>query len=171
MDKLREEIIEAQKIRADLIKWKLVLVAGLGAAGLGLKGNYDDRMLLILSLIPFVCVYVDLLARHLNLRMHVIAEFIRQYDNDVMHSKYEEFAKSKEGIGVYSLETGALKYSTLFLSSLVMVAGFIVRDTVSCTNGGILLFSGILGVLSAFAIDIIYRNKMDKIKTPTSVSD
>ena len=29
MDKLRDEIIEAQKIRADLIKWKLVLVFAL----------------------------------------------------------------------------------------------------------------------------------------------
>ena len=75
MDKLREEIIEAEKIRADLIKWKLILVAGLGAAGLGLNGNSCDDMTLLLCLIPFVCVYVDLVARHFNLRIHVIAEF------------------------------------------------------------------------------------------------
>ena len=35
MDSLREEIRESQKARTDLMKWKMVLVASVGAAGLG----------------------------------------------------------------------------------------------------------------------------------------
>ncbi len=31
------EIIEAQKIRSDLLKWKIIVVAALGATGLGLS--------------------------------------------------------------------------------------------------------------------------------------
>jgi len=34
METLRSEIIESQKARNDLMKWKLLLVSGLGAAGL-----------------------------------------------------------------------------------------------------------------------------------------
>ena len=35
MEKLGTELVEAQKARTDFIKWKLLLVSGLGAAGLG----------------------------------------------------------------------------------------------------------------------------------------
>lgn len=37
--KLTEEIIETQKARSDLIKWKFLVVAVLGGDGLGLMGK------------------------------------------------------------------------------------------------------------------------------------
>lgn len=39
IDKLRDEIIESQKARTDLMKWKLILVAAIGAAGFGIGSN------------------------------------------------------------------------------------------------------------------------------------
>ena len=62
----RTEIVEAQKGRTDLLKWKLILVAALGALGLGINGFSKDAkpalsLDLALCLIPLVCVYVDLL--------------------------------------------------------------------------------------------------------------
>jgi hypothetical protein len=76
MEELRAEILEAERSRSDLLKWKLVLVAGLGAIGIGVQTN-SGRVPLVLIGIPLVCAYVDLLCRHLTLRVHVIGQFLR----------------------------------------------------------------------------------------------
>ena len=39
MDSLRSELLEARKARTDFIRWKLILVATIGAVGLGLTGS------------------------------------------------------------------------------------------------------------------------------------
>ncbi len=44
---LRAEIIEAERARADFQKWKLVVVAALGAAALGLQGDKQTHLLLL----------------------------------------------------------------------------------------------------------------------------
>jgi hypothetical protein len=60
MSALREEIIEAEKARTDLLKWKLIIVSGLGAAGLGFTGQSNvPGAPFVLLLIPGVCLYVD----------------------------------------------------------------------------------------------------------------
>ena len=169
MDKLREEIIEAEKIRADLIKWKLILVAGLGAAGLGLNGNSRDDMTLLLCLIPFVCVYVDLVARHLNLRIHVIAEFMRGQKEE-WTADYEKYAESMEKKGVFALETGALRYSTVFLSVIVIIVGYVLHCKQPVMYLVLFIFSGFFGIVAAVIIDVVYRNRRNKITRPTSGS-
>ncbi len=35
LDTLRNELIETQKVRSDLMKWKLLIVSGVGGAALG----------------------------------------------------------------------------------------------------------------------------------------
>jgi len=57
---LRGDLLEAQKIRVDLFKWKLILVAGLGAAASGLVGsNPAPNRGLLLALIPLsVCMLI-----------------------------------------------------------------------------------------------------------------
>ena len=75
------------------MKWKLILVATLGAIGLGLNNTQlvvaeNEKIVelpiqissyLILCFIPLVCVYVDSLCQHLYLRVLVIGVFFRQY--------------------------------------------------------------------------------------------
>ena len=39
IEKLRDEIIESQKARTELMKWKLILVAAIGGASLGIGSN------------------------------------------------------------------------------------------------------------------------------------
>ena len=162
MDKLREEIIEAEKIRADLIKWKLILVAGLGAAGLGLNGNSRNDMTLLLCLIPFVCVYVDLVARHLNLRIHVIAEFMRGQKEE-WTADYEKYAESMEKNRVFALETGVLWYSTVFLSVIVIIYGFVMHSKQPVINLVLFISSGFFGIVVAVSIDVLYRKRRTKI--------
>lgn len=73
----RDDLIEAQKARVDLFKWKLILVAGLGAAASGLVGTNPVRNAgLLLALIPLVSLYVDILCNDLTLRIVVIAKFL-----------------------------------------------------------------------------------------------
>lgn len=115
MSNLRTEIINAQQVRSDLLKWKLLLVAGLGGASLGFSGNQVSGAELALCVIPFVCVYVDLLCRHLNLRNMIIGAFLRRIkpnssinDNDLnfyyecfigAHYKLLRDAENKSGTG------------------------------------------------------------------------
>jgi hypothetical protein len=78
MEGLRDEILQSEGVRSDLLKWKLALAGILGAAGLGFSGSEDLRHAdLVLCAIPPVCVYVDLLCLHLNLKMLVIGTFLR----------------------------------------------------------------------------------------------
>src|SRR5215210_2085665 len=80
MEKLREEILQSESVRTDLLKWKLALTGAIGAAGLGFAGSKELRHAdLILCAIPPLCVYVDLLCLHLNLKMLVIGTFLRQW--------------------------------------------------------------------------------------------
>jgi hypothetical protein len=71
---LRNEVIESQKARTDLFKGKIILVAAIGAAGLGI-GNTTGKNYNLLCLIPLVCVYVDILCSHMNLRIRPSAIF------------------------------------------------------------------------------------------------
>ena len=161
MDKLRDEILEAQKMRADLIKWKLVLVAGLSAAGLGLH-DAQRKVALLLCLIPFVCVYVDIVARHLNLRIHVIAEYLRRQTGDP-DSAYEVFAGLMAKKNVFTLETGVLWYSTLFLSLMVILAGYGMWGELSIRDSVLFMLSGLFGIAAAPTVDVIYRRKLKAI--------
>lgn len=75
---LRQEILQSQQTRSDLLKWKLGLVGAIGAVGLGLAGSrVSNHADLVLCAVPLVCIYVDFLCRHLSLRILVIGVFFR----------------------------------------------------------------------------------------------
>lgn len=147
MDKLREEIIESQKSRSDLVKWKLLIVSALGAIGFGTGfpgvGNACKPILGILFLIPFVSLYVDILCYHLALRMIVIGAFLKSSEiicegqsSDfkaelTFLQKYENFAADTRGdkLVAFDLEDWALWYSTRALSVIVSIIG--IADALS----------------------------------------
>jgi hypothetical protein len=114
--KLPDEILATQQARSDLLKWKLVLVAALGAAGFGLEEKIAPTHLL-LALIPLVCLYVDLLCTNLNLRLIVIGTYYASFHEDI----YEGFvAKNRRA---FDLEDWALYWSTIVVSVLVSIVG------------------------------------------------
>ncbi|MCU1350529.1 MAG: uncharacterized protein JWO56_3559 [Acidobacteria bacterium] len=77
-DKLREEIIDSQKAQNDLAKWKLIMVAAVGAAGLGAGlGNWKLEMIVVWALIPCVCLYTDTVSYHAGIRIVTIARYFR----------------------------------------------------------------------------------------------
>jgi len=123
IEKLREEIIESQKLRIDLFKWKLLLVAVLAATGLGLGQNASSAFLpsieYVLCVIPFVCIYVDFLCFHNSLRIIVIGKFLKKNGND--YEKFVDDANIK--VRPFAMEQGALKWSTIFMSLLIVGYG------------------------------------------------
>ncbi len=114
--KLPEEIIETQKSRSDMLKWKLVLVAALGAAGLGLSEKVKAPPL-VLAMIPFVCVYVDLLCCNCNVRAIVIGTYYSKSCRD----PYECFVGRHRH--AFEMEDWALYWSTRLLCVLVALYG------------------------------------------------
>lgn len=128
MSELRKEIVESQKQRSDLLRTKLIIVATLGAAGLGLTQTPASGAFLVLSLIPLVCFYVDLLCRHLQLRIVVIGTFLRMVASGEQ-AAYERFVGESARMGpsrtmnVFALEDWALEGSTVVLCIAVVLAG------------------------------------------------
>ena len=165
MENLREEITQALNARKDLLKWKFIVIAALGAAGLGIQSS-DQPMLPLLCLIPLVCVYVDLLCKHLKLRILVISEFIKWNDaflnakdksyNPSLHAKYEKFCAQNRS--AFDLETWALEYSTIFISLIIL--GFIIIPTLIFNipnlkhEYGIILSSGKVIIVSSVIFSI-----------------
>ena len=98
MDLLRTQVIETQKARSDLMKWKLILVAGLGTFGLGLGNIARGPCYPILCLVPFVCNYVDALCAHLSIRIQAIGDFLASETPNTSEEKrehnYEVFFKN-----------------------------------------------------------------------------
>ncbi len=117
--KLPEEIIETEKSRSDILKWKLVLVAVLGAVGLGLSGKANASPL-VLAMIPFVCVYVDLLCCNCNIRTIVIGTYYSISRRD----SYERFVGKHRH--AFEMENWALYWSTRLLCGLVVIFGLLL---------------------------------------------
>ncbi len=157
--KLPDEIMDSQRTRADLLKWKLVLVSGLGAAGIGLQPGSQGDFRFLLALIPLVAVYVDLLCSNLNLRIILIGRYFAEKTDD----PYEPFVGPYRI--VFSLEDWALYGSSYFLSGLLAVSGifyffheFLAEPPgISCLTCLALLASGLIGILLTRWVQVSYR--------------
>ena len=139
---LRTQIVETQRARSDLMKWKLLLVAGLGTVVLGVEKVTVVNQQLILALIPMVCVYVDSLCAHLSLRIFAIGQFIASQvpktDDEKYAKAYEQFIRTNP-TPKYRLEQLALHWSTGFLSAIVSLAAYFLFPIKSTQPGEILL--------------------------------
>jgi len=170
VDKLRDEIIESQKARTDLIKWKLVLVAAIGAAGLGATGN--DPVPVLLIVIPFVCLYVDAVCFHNDLRIFAIARYLRTVKSDPDAAPYEEHCREKRDS--FKLEAFAVQGATIVLSALTILVGFAMRKPPwdelgewvvkgSPRISALLFVSGSAGLTFSWLFFGIYRDQMDTL--------
>ena len=173
MDLLRTEIIEAQKARADLLKWKLVIVAAVGGVGLGLSTTTPASPL-ILILIPLACFYVDLLCQQMNLRIQLIAQFTRlsrssgvNKETDLM-KEYECYVllMAREGeADVFRLESWALQWSTLVLSTMVAAYGVWLALATHVAPFGVSLFVfGLAGLPLSIFSERLYRKRRQRIE-------
>lgn len=188
MDKLREEIIEAEKARADLLRWKLVITATLGGVALGLSGTSGATPILLLG-VPLACVYVDLLCNHMNLRIQLIAQYLRHHqqageDDAAIFEGYEKYVLKMDDLNkasradrpkiklrqslfqsegsVFDLERWALEYSTLALSVSVGIYGAWLL-TSSLVAGTVLILFGAIGIVLSVVADQSYLWRKESI--------
>jgi len=172
MDTLRQEILQAQTVRSDLLKWKLALVGGLGAAGLGFAGSEGLRDAdLVLCAIPPVCVYVDLLCRHLSLRILVVGRFLYSAgDTDPAFSPiaaYEGFVQRARNLPVendrrrsaFDLEEWALAWSSFALSLAIAVYG-LTRPSWFAVP---FVVSGAVGLAVTWLAQRLFRDRFDRL--------
>jgi hypothetical protein len=174
VNELRLEILEAEKARSDLLKWKLVLVAALGTIGLGLTETNVGHPVVLIG-IPLVCAYVDLLCRHLTLRIHVIGYFMRSRpevkpvnrDLDWQQNffrKYEEFADRNRA--AFILETVALTVSSVLLSGAVAAYGGYLAKTSKQTSvwtERALIGFGLVGIVLALLVERTFGSTKNMI--------
>jgi len=172
IEKLRVEIIESQRARTDLIKWKLVLVAAIGAASLG-SASLGSKTIgspnaVLTALIPFVCLYVDAVCFHNDIRIMTIARFLRAGKTVPKGDQaYEIYFRDNRHL--FSLEALALQGGTVFLSSLVLAAGVWGRRLGMGISFGtrpdlgwlLLRLAGAAGILAGLILYGIYRHTMD----------
>ena len=172
MSSLRTEIIEAQKVRAEILKWKLILVAALGTVGLGF--SHPEHMnvpnaYLVLLLVPLVCFYVDLLCKHMSLRMIVIGTFLRARASTTDDGAYERFVSDARAMGprkmnIFALEEWALDGSTAVLSLLVILVGLVPGSLgISMSNTiekYLFVGSGLAGLLLTLLVRLFYKRRV-----------
>jgi hypothetical protein len=164
MDTLREEILQAQQVRSDLLKWKLVVVGGVGAVGLGLAGAEGPAEAdLVLAAIPPACVYVDLLCRHLSLRILVVGAFMRgaNVEEAGVLKAYEGYAQQKRS--AFELEEWALALSTLVLSLAVFGYGLYVLLGPEKHAGWAFVGSGVVGLVFTWLAWCRFETRLNEL--------
>jgi hypothetical protein len=168
MDTLREEIVESQKTRSDLLKWKLIIVAGIGGAALGFSGKGPGNAHFALAVLPLACAYVDLLCRSLSLRNKAIGLFIEHGEHEFDGQRaYEKFYRDIHDVAwnKVSLEAWALRWSTALISIAIVPVG--VRAGALPWQpwfwpSGLFYASSVLGLVASLCIERTYRRKMDR---------
>jgi len=172
---LRQEIIASENARMDFLKYKLLSIAVLGAVGLGLQGQngiLNKDIDYVLCLIPLVCVYVDFLSYHNNIRILVISRYLWN-QND----KYENFISDLyaaidsntefKGRDLFNMEDFVLIWSSIFISALLIIYGIILscftEQNLICFNfetPKVFIFTifGIIGIV----LTILAKKKYDK---------
>jgi hypothetical protein len=174
---LRTEIVESEKARIDLLKYKLVAIAALGAAGLGLGSGSDPshaggHPLYVLCIIPLACLYVDLLCWHNTLRILVIAKFLKGRNDP-----YENFV-AQLGKGSFDMEDWALHCSTIAISAALGIWGLVELGKVLralirtgapmraglLTTGLVFFVTGALGVFLSLFMESRYRRRETELR-------
>lgn len=182
LQSLRNEIINSEKAQAEFIKWKLILVAGVGSASLGFtESQFITHAEYLICLVPLICAYVDLVYFHLTLRIVVIGTFLRKlpltgkFDIPFIQL-YEDFAektREKSIVNSFAFEEWAIQGSSFALSILIVMFGFLIYSHDGHLNmEGFMIFllSGIIGIVLTLFILFIFKHKFQIIKG-TKIND
>lgn len=189
VDKLREEIITSQQNQANLTRWKLLLIAAIGASSLGVlpNGRITERTLALLALLPLVCLYVDTLCFHSGRRVMTIAKYFRAAGRRAKDrgdtaselaevGEYEEFCRANRHH--FGLEGIALLIVSVLLSAAVSITGVGIDHRAHWLPEAfppaassserwplalLLIVSGTVGVLSCSALYVAHRLKLREL--------
>jgi hypothetical protein len=184
---LHNELLAAQKAQIDLIKWKIILIAPIGATGLGLTSvTKFPGVEWVLCILPLLCFYVDLAYYQQSLIIYVISTFYRlqEKDKQTFH-EYEEFSHNvKElgnikwqyympryndfrirefAIGAYDFNYVILSISSYFISILLIIYSMWILNQGRYFVACLILFSGLFGLISTYISKKAYRVRKERI--------
>ncbi len=164
---LANEIIESQKVRSDLLKWKIISVATIASIGLGISSNHD-KFELAICVIPFVMAYIDVLCTHINLRIYTISRWHKTNKESVSveakyMQEYEKFTEKARGAGAYNLEGWTIQYSSFLVNLLLISVAFAGYKEDIFNYKYYILTSGFIGIIIAILIEIYLRKTRAKI--------
>jgi hypothetical protein len=167
---LRTEIVESQKARVDLLKYKLLAVAALGAFGLS-RDNTSPMCIYSFCFIPFVCIYIDLLCFHNTLRILVIAKYLKNSCRDpyelFITNHLEEYHHNKVGF-FFKLEDWALQWSSIALSIILAFFGLWLGFQKSChPEACFFLLAGVAGFILVIISLIVYGKRLTALSDCT----
>ena len=179
MNILYQVIIETQKARTELLKWKLIISSTLAGVGLGLTNSTEvPNLELLLCCIPFVCFYVDLLCSHYSMRIQVIGTFFRlrgrQNADTIFFHHYERFVEVTKSLkrakgrplDAFIYETLAMYSASLLFSGFVLLYGLTCAKRTSLA----LVLSGLTGTLLIAWIKSSYKTRYLALHSMTSES-
>jgi hypothetical protein len=171
---LRQEIIEAEKTQADYLKWKLISVASITSLFLSFKVANSYDLSILLCIIPLICTYVDLVSVHLMLRIVVIGTYLRKAKQHLGQPEYVEIKDYETFVSdilgeirsnpfsPFGLELTAIHGSTLVLSSIILVYGFVLTSS-NARLAYLYFVSGIIGIMFSILIFATYGKRVRKI--------
>lgn len=150
---LRTEIIESEKVQADFLKWKFILIATVGSVSLGFtsRGAYSNGgVQTLLCVVPLLCAYVDLISLHIMGRVITIGKYLMCTGDD-----YENFVfavRGRTGANLYAFEAFALHGSSFVLNAILLGLGFFLPERVAGSAVSATAFGWYRDVLDAYMI-------------------
>ncbi len=163
---LRREIVEAQRIGADFLKWKLIATATVASVAVGFwKADSPPAIdaKFLLCLIPLICAYVDMVSLDLAVRTMVIANFLRTR----CHDAYEKHVHSlrDHSTNPFSAAPIAIHASSGIASALVAFTGLYGASNRNWDPVAVSAFQmfGILGIALAVLQAVIYNLRIRQL--------
>jgi len=169
LELLKDEINKTNEQEHDLAKWKLGVTAALGVAAFGITKETEPYYWLLLF-VPFVCAYIDLYAYQYQVRIMVLARFLREHPgvNNTVLRDYERACKGWRKENVFSLGTWAGLGSSLGASLAGPLFYLLVRRNnpktdllVSPCVAGLIW---VAGVLLIGALWVYFRSRVNKVE-------
>lgn len=158
---LRDELLAAQSQRLELAKYKLVAVAVLGSVAIGAGGAADSTSVpYLIGLIPFVCLYLDIISETKKVQYMAIGSFLSKQDDQSLLAKYERFCAQNREV---FYQNYAYKYSTLIISIAILLLGLSRLGWETNPDGVLILIevaAGSLGMLGALLLDRSTKNRL-----------
>jgi len=127
---------------------------------------------LVLCAVPLVCAYVDMLCRHLSLRIRVIGAFFEgtpANEEAAKFTDYEAFVEeARKKKDPFVLESWALTWSTVVLSAAIIVYGIeTINQTAQDSEaiGIAFILSGAIGLIATIRVWYEYRTRAKALET------
>lgn len=177
LEKLRDELIEFEKIIAEFQKWKLIGIGAVFAAGLGLSESLHGNSPLALLAVPMLTVYADFLIRDYDIRLCLIARYMRPRPGEF--GEYERFLSTAPTRGRHWVFGHLASAGSSILANGAVIwlacASGIVKSGGAPNVSSILVISAVIGIVLAILTYVVYislvRRIFDKSKEPPRVAE